>query len=410
MKHKLACLFLILALAGCARKNEESPKPVVEVKTATVEQADLDVVVHGPATVFPIAQANLASRLTAPLRELLVGKGDTVSRGQVLARLEKTDLLAQHAEAAAAVTDAEATLEKTVNGTLPTDIERARGQAAMAAASLQQAQKFYDRRKQLYEQGAIPQRDLLVSETDLSLAKTNFEVARKSLQLLEGQSKASDIQIARSRVEQSKGRLGNIAAQLQFTEIRAPFAGTLIEQFVFPGDMAKPDAPVFTLADLSTAVARAQVPEAEAAALRRGQPCSLAPSDDPEASYGGKLTVVNQAVDPARRTVEAWCEIPNAKRPLRAGIFGTLTIVTGRLTKSLAVPLKAVQFEEGTRKGFVMVVAGGRAAKRAVETGPRVGDRVPVHSGVKAGETVIVEGGYGVPDGTEVKTARGSKE
>jgi len=403
--NRAALLALITAaLTGCHSKEEDPPKPLVEVKVAIAEVAEVRVVVRAPATVFAREQANIAPRLTAPVGELAVRKGDSVSAGQVLARLENRDLLAQKAEAAASLSDAEASLAKVTSGTLPTEIERARGQAATTQAALSQAQKFYDRRKQLYDQGAIPGRDLLVSETDLAQAKTNHEVAVKALQLLEGQSKERDIQIARSRVEQARGRLAFIEAQLSYSEIRSPFAGTVTEQFLFPGDMARPDTPIFTVADLSVAVARAQVPEANAAEVRKGETCSLRPTDRPEAAYQGTVTVVNRAVDPARRTVEVWCEIANSSAQLRAGAFGNVVIVTGSLKKAIVTPLTAVQFEEGAAKGAVMVVGkDGKAARREVDTAPAERGSVAVVQGLTAGETVIVEGGYGLPEGTQVR-------
>jgi multidrug efflux pump subunit AcrA (membrane-fusion protein) len=393
-----------VALCGCRSKEEDPSSPLVDVKVETAREDDVQIIVRAPATVFAREQANIAPRLTAPVRELAVRKGDTVAASQVLARLENRDLLAQKAEASAAVADAEASLAKVTSGTLPTEIERARGQVATTQAALNQARKFYDRRKQLFDQGAIPARDLLVSETDLAQARTNHEVAVRALQLLEGQSMERDIQIARSRLEQARGRLAFIEAQLSYAEVRSPFAGTVTEQFLFPGDMAKPDTAIFTVADLSVAVARAQVPEANAKEVRRGEICTLNPSDQPGVEYRGAITVVNNAVDPARRTVEVWCEIPNAKAHLRVGTFGQVEIVTGSLKKAIVIPVAAVQFEEGSSKGVVMSVDKDRkAVKHAVDTAPAGRGTVAIVEGLRAGDMVIVEGGYGLPEGTPVR-------
>jgi len=403
MRPGLSITLLAIILAGCHSKEEEAVKPLVEVKVARAEEAVVKVLVRAPATVFAREQANIASRLTAPVRELPVRKGDSVSAAQVLARLEKRDLLAQRTEAAAALADAEASLAKVTLGTLPTDIERARGQVATAQAALNQAQKFYERRKHLFDQGAIPGRDLLMSETDLALSKTSHQVAVKALQLLESQSKEQDLQIARSRVDQARGRLSFVDAQLSYADVRSPFAGTITEQFLFPGDMAKPDTPIFTVADLSVAVARAQVPEASAPNVRRGEPCSLFPSDQSESGFPGTVTMVNRAVDPSRRSVEVWCEIPNKTSRIRAGVFGTVVIETGSLSKAVVVPITAVQFDEGTAKGTVMVVDQGRKTqKRPVETTQAEEGKIAVIHGLRAGETVIVEGGYGLQEDTEV--------
>ena len=394
------CVFL----AACSRENETKPEPVVEVKAARTEVADLDVTVHAPAAVFPRQQANIASRVTSPIRELRARKGDSVSAGQVLAVLENRDVRAQQQEALAALEDATAQLQKISTGTLPTDIERARGQLATAEAALNQARKIYDRRAELFRLGAIPARDLLVSQTELANANANYEVARRSLELLETQSREKDIRIAESRVAQARARLAQVEALLQFTELRAPFAGTITEQLLYPGDMAKPETSLFTVMDLAVAVARAQVPEAEAREIRLKQRCDFMPADSKDKKFGGKVSVVNKAVDPARRTVEVWCDLQNPDRWLRAGVFGAVDIVTGTAPKSILVPQSAVQFVEGTRSGAVLVVDGKRVAhKREVETGMISQGKVQIRSGLRAGELVVVEGGYGLPDGTEVR-------
>jgi multidrug efflux pump subunit AcrA (membrane-fusion protein) len=394
-----------IILAGCASHDEAVPrKPVVSVKVARAEIADLRVHLRAPASIFGRQEASIAARITAPIRSLRARKGDTVAAGQSLAELDDRDLLAQRAEAEAAVADAQATLQKVTAGTLPTDIERARGQLATAEAALNQAQKIYDRRRQLFEQGAIPGRDLLVSETELAQGRTGHEVAKKSLELLLSQSRDRDIRIAESRLEQAKARLAYLEAQLQFTRLRSPFAGTITEQFLYPGDMAKSDAPVFTIIDLSVAVARAQVPEADAAAVRTGQECSFSSIDAGGAGHAGRVSVVNKAVDPARRTVEVWCGIPNPGYSLRAGAFGEVRIATATEPRAVTVPLSAVQFVEGTRKGTVLVVDDRRIARnREVETGHVADAKVQIKQGLKGGELVVIEGGYGLPDETQVQ-------
>ena len=254
--------------------------------------------------------------------------------------LESSDIVAQRDEARAAVADAQANLQKISTGTLPTDVEKARGQVTLAEAALNQADKNHARRAELYKQGAIPGRDLLASETDLKQAQASYDVARRTLDLLEHQSREQDIRIAESQVEQAKARLATVEAQLRFAEIRSPFAGTVTDQFMYPGDLAKPDTPIFTVMDLSVAVARAQVPETQAGSIRAGQPCSFASSDASAGAATGQITVVSRAVDPAKRTVEVWCEIANPERRLRAGAFGSVASppATRRIRSSCRLP------------------------------------------------------------------------
>ena len=210
----------ILLLLGCSQSEDTVPKHVVAVKVARAERFDVSLTIRAPATLFPREQANLAARTASPIRELRARKGDNVSAGQVLAVLENHDLQAQRQEAEASVMESQANLEKISSGTLVTEVERARGQVAIAEAGLNQAQKNYDRRAELFAQGAIAQRDLLFSQTELAQAKTAFDVATKTLELLEHQSGGRDIRQAESRLAQAKARLQLIEAQLQFTELQ----------------------------------------------------------------------------------------------------------------------------------------------------------------------------------------------
>ena len=386
-------LALFLAMTtGCGPKDqaEEQLKPVVAVKLATAEQSDVKITVGAPATIFGRQQASVASRITAPIRELKVRKGDQVTAGQVLAILDNRDLMAQVHEMRAAVADAEATQA--------TDVDRARGDLAIAEATLNQAKEIYNRRKSLFQQGAIPERDLLISQTDFETARTKEQVAARTLENLQ-----KNAGVAQSRLAQARARLANLEAQLSFTEIRSPSAGNVTEQYFFPGDMAQPNTPLFTVADLSTAVARAQVPESAANDLKSGQSCSFRPADSTN-SYQGRITMVNEAVDPARRTVEAWCEIPNSSGALRAAEFGQVQIVTRVEKNQVVVPQSAVQLKEGTREGWVMVVDDKNIAhKTNIVAGEFFSDEAPIMKGLRPGATVIAVGAYGMEDGTEVK-------
>jgi len=402
---KLIVLSLLLCTAatGCRKGDEGETAPLVAVKVARAEAANVPLTIEAPAVIYGKAQANISSRITAPIRRLEVRKGDTVQFGQVLALLESRDLEARQDDATAALTDAEASFQKAKNGSLLTDMQRARSELAAKEAALALAQKIYDRRSDLYRQGAISGRELQTSEADRAQAKANYHVARLNLDVLEHHTSSNDLTIAESKVAQSRARRALADAELGFAELKSPMKGTITEQFMYPGDMAKPDLPLFTVVDLSVAVARVQVPESQAAQIARGQSCTFAAPDVSFPVLEGKITVVNQAVDPARRTVEVWCEIPNAKGLLKTGMFGKASILVGIVAHAVVVPESAVEFDEGTTHGKAYVIDRQHVAHlHEVEAAAIDDKKVRVMQGLAPGETVIVQGGYGLPDGTKV--------
>lgn len=405
---------LCLLLAACSKpaaEEEAEPHPVVSVKTAKAETHDLTVTVNAPATIFPREQANVTARMTAPIQSLRVRKGELVTAGQSIATLDHRDLDAQRADAQAQLEDAQATLEKTQQGTIPADVDQKRGAIQLADAALKQAQLNADRRGQLFRDGAIPQRDLLQAQTDLAQAQTTYDVAKRALDFAQSQTNEREIRSAQARVASARAKLQLADAQLQFTEILAPFAGTISDQFVFAGDLADSTKPLFQIMDLAVVNARAQVPEDEARSVRAGQSCAFAPVDTSLGNFNGTVTVINQAVDAQRRTVEIWCQIDNPTRRLNGNVFGEVHIVVRQISRAVVVPATAIEIQQGQTKGSVLVVDDKNIAHRVeIEPGEKSAGMVQVRSGVKAGDIIVIEGGYALPDGTQVEVAKAEEK
>ncbi len=401
---KVAFLSALL-LAGCGGPEEGAePEMIVEVRTAQARVEDVEQILSAPANIFPISEAKVASKLTAPIARLGARKGDRVLKGQILAWLRSDDLDAQLAEALAQVADAEANLEKVSAGTLPTEIERAQGELERTTSALTEAKQIFERRRDLVAEGALSERDLLLAKTQYEQAQTANRVAKTALELLSGQSRLQDIRIAESGLSQAKARSQFVEAQLGFGRVESPSPGYVTDQFLYPGDMAQPGTPIFTVMDLSTVVARGHFPEENAGELRRGQDCRFAGIDSLNGGHAGKLTVVNQAVDAARRSVEAWCEIPNRDSGIKAGLFGQVSVVTGRRRDAVTVPRAAVEFDRDRERGVVWSVgADNRAHEHRVRTGVVSPTTVEVLDGIEIGATVVVEGGYGLSEGLAVR-------
>jgi multidrug efflux pump subunit AcrA (membrane-fusion protein) len=406
MKYCIALFLLGLVVVGCRSGNNRDKKVIVNVSVQKAVAKNVPLLVSAPATVFGKSEAHISARITASIQQVLVHKGQAVKTGQGLAVLDRRDLAAQHADAVASMHSAEASLERTEHASIPLQLTQARGDLAAKKAALNLASKVYERRKQLLAEGAISGRDLQISEAELAQAQANFDAAQTNFDAVEKHTSVEDLRTAKNNLAQSQARESLAAANLSFAEIRSPFSGTVTEQLVFPGDMASTGTQLFTVADMSTAVARAQVDADQVTAIKIGQSCSFSKNDGSEPAAQGKITVVNQAVDTARRTVEVWCEIPNHDGTLKSGFFGSVKIVVGKAPQAVAIPSSAIEFEEGTQKGKVYAVDDRQIAHLRTVTAVSIDDQeVRVSSGLRAGELVITAGEYGLPDGTQVNPA-----
>jgi HlyD family secretion protein len=395
-------LLALLALTACS-KQEKEPEPVVTVQTVTAHAMKLEQIVRTEAILYPKNQAAITPKIAAPVRKFYVNRGSRVHEGQLLATLENRDIAAAVAENKGALEQAQAAYETTTNATLPEDLRKAETDEKSAAETLDAAQKVYDSRKNLYQQGALPRKDLDAASVALVQAKGQYQLAQQHLAAMQSTGKQQTMKSAAGQLSSAQGKYQGAAAQLSYTEIRSPINGIVTDRPVYPGETPAPGTPLLTIMDTSSAIAKAHIPQADAALLKVGDIATITtPGSAPSEA---KITLVSPATDPNSTTVEVWVEAPNKDGALRPGMAAQLEIVARTVPNAIAVPSTAVlKTPEGATT--VMVVGKDeRAHRTAVELGLQSGNNIQVTKGLGGGETVIASGAYGLPDNTRVKPA-----
>jgi membrane fusion protein (multidrug efflux system) len=195
------------------------------------------------------------------------------------------------------------------------------------------------------------------------------------------------------------------AAQLASLEVVAPVSGTVTAVNVQPGQSVDSTTTVAEIIDLDRLALSMKVPSAQAGQLQVGQKTQIASEPPVTAS----LSFVGSTVDPADGTVPAWALLP-PNSGLRPGQLVQFKLVTEARTNCLAAPsASVVTDEDGT--SAIWLVNGDQATKTNVEAGVREDDWVEVTaSGLKAGDSVVTVGAYGLPDSTQIKILNQSNE
>jgi RND family efflux transporter MFP subunit len=273
-----------------------------------------------------------------------------------------------------------------------------------ARAALDNAQTTYERRKVLYEQGGISKKELEASLLAATQAEDDLRLAESSTTLHRDVTNPGDITVAQSKARQARDRLSNLEAQVGYTVIRAPFDGVITDQFQYQGDLANPGQKIVTVADGSTLIAKMQVGDATASKLKQGDAVKVLPDDLPGEAFAGSVTLVGRAADPQSRSVEVWVLVPNPASRLRPNGVARVVIAAQPTPNAVIVPSSAVTLDAtNVNSGTVMVVDQKSIAHEVkVTTGIRSGGRTQITSGLNGGETVVIEGNYGLPDGTKV--------
>jgi RND family efflux transporter MFP subunit len=200
----------------------------------------------------------------------------------------------------------------------------------------------------------------------------------------------------------AKGKYQGAEAQLSYSEIRSPISGVVTDRPLYPGEMATAGTPLLTVMDLSHVIAKAHIPQAEAALLKIGDKATITAASLSE-PLPGKVAVVSPALDPNSTTVEVWVDAANPHGELKPGTSVSISMVARTIPNALTVPANAVLTEPDGSTSVMVIGDDSRAHQRDVKTGVRQEGQVQIVSGLKAGERVVTSGAYGLPDNTRVQ-------
>jgi membrane fusion protein, heavy metal efflux system len=183
--------------------------------------------------------------------------------------------------------------------------------------------------------------------------------------------------------------LGKKPQEQVLMEVRAPFAGEIVERMAVRGALVDAGKPLFTLVDHSTVWAMLQVPEGTLARVKAGQTVELRVDSLPGQVFTGKLTWIGPAVDERTRMARARAEFANPDRLLKDKMFATARILTRQAEGAMLVPPSAIQHLEG--KPFAFVKLGEDLFDaRAVRLGAKLDGRQEVLAGLKPDEPIAV--------------------
>lgn len=394
----------ILAMrAGNSSSAPEQPAAQPAPAAVTVSAArrtDLVTRVTATGTVSALREARIAARMPGRVTAVLVREGDRVGAGTALLRLDGSEFFAGEAQARAAVSAARAQRDLLQAGALPEERQQAANAVAQAKAALDQAQTEAERMRSLYAMGAIAKQQLDVVETQLRMARTTYDSARQQQNIVNEGPRVEQIRAAQAQAAGAEAGLAAARVRVRDLVLTAPFAGTIVQRMVEPGESVSPAIPSFLLAQLDAVNVELAVPERNRTALRVGQTATVTVDSLPGRMFNGRIAEISPGASAVSRAFVVKVRVPNQQRMLQPGMFARGTIVTGSRPSVLQISERAVITTAGGP--VVFVVQNGRAVRRAVTLGERQEGLVEVKSGVQVGEMVVIEGQEGLTDNQAV--------
>jgi len=397
----LGAIVLPLALLpGC--KKETEPEPLVTVQAEHPELGPIAEHITADAVLAPLAQAAIEPKISAPVHQFLVQRGARVKAGQLLAVLENKDLAAAALDNRGSYVAAQAAFETATKAQVPEDTLKAESDLTQAKANLDLNQSIVKSRKQLFAEGAIPGRDLDTAQAALVQAQAAYDAAAKHLESMRNVSRAAALKVAQGQLTSAQGKYEGAEAQVNYSEIRSPIDGVVTDRPLFAGETANAGAPLITVMETATLLAKTHIAQHLTQQMKVGDEAEIhVPGiDEP---VPAKVSFISPALDPGSTTLEVWLKIDNKAGKLKVGTPVKVSITGVSLPKVLKVPASSILTAQDGSKSVMVIGADSVAHRKAVALGIQGEKDVQVTSGIKADDTVITTGAYGLDEGTKVK-------
>ena len=358
LRAVVLALSFIVPFTSCsqeARPSRAEATPAVAAVTAAARIEEIPDLLSLTGTIQPFSRVVLSARVMGVIRSIAVREGALVRAGQVLVRIDDTDLSAAVAQAEAAV------------------------EAARAA-----------------EENAAVHRDRM---RDLESRQAATRKNREDAEM--GYS------VAAAQRRQAESALAGARATLAYATITSPVGGIVAGRSAEEGDMAAPGMPILTLEEVARMKVEAALPETEAASIAQGTPVTVSFDAGGLAPRRAEVFELLPTADPATRTLLVRVLLDNADRSLRSGTFARLGIERGT-RKALRVP-RAALLERGALTGIYVAIPenGGTLARlRWVRTGRSDGEQVEILGGLAEGERYVTSVTPDLTDGSPLTAGR----
>jgi multidrug efflux pump subunit AcrA (membrane-fusion protein) len=391
----------LFVFVGCSKKEPEVV-PEVSVQVTPAKKGDVSRMVAAEAVVFPLQQAVVTPKISSTIKSFAVQRGARVRKGQLLAVLENADLSAAATQSKGEYEQAEGAYVTSTASSIPEQIQKAELDASSSKAAADAQKQVAESRKELFQQGALPRRELDAAEVALAQAQSQYQQAQKVLDDLRRSGKEQAVKSAGGQFNAAKGKLLASEAALSYSYIKSPINGVVTDRPLYPGELASANQPLLTVMDNSSLIAKAHISQAQAVGLKKGAEAEIriAGQDDP---IPGKLSLVSPALDPGSTTIEVWVQAAKPPDSLRPGMTVEISITAATAEDAVIVPNNSI-FKTNDGANYVVVTGSDNVAhQKKVQLGIRGVAETQITSGVDAGESVITSGGYGLPDKTKIK-------
>lgn len=381
---------LVLLIVGGLLAATSGGTKIDPSKLAKVEKGDLAKSVVATGKVEPITKVEVKSKASGIVKKLYVDAGDKVKKGQLLAQLDKDEILAQVEQSKAALSAAQASLKSA-----EADYERAKVDAEGPDVPL--LKRAYDRALGMAKDGVVSASALDDAEKNYQLALNKQNVSKAQVTVLRAKIAQSQAQVA-----QDQANLKQLEEQLSYTDVESPIDGVVLSRDVEMGDavssilvLGSSATLVMTLGDTSEVYVKGKVDESDIGKVYLGQPARIKVESFKDKTFNGKVTKISpMGVEKDNvTTFEVRVSINNPGGELKAEMTANAEIILEEHKNVLQIPEGSIIYDNQKKASVEVPDSKGKEGKRkvAVNIGISNGAKTELLSGLKEGEQVVLQ-------------------
>lgn len=284
-------------------------------------------------------------KIPGRVNERPVDEGETISIGQLVARLDSADLAHDVAIRQAEVATARSVLAELEAGSRLEEIGQAEAALAAAEAEAKRAADDFRRQEELYRREVIPKQKFDAARALHDASRAQARQAAEALTLVRKGPRREKIDQARARLREAEAALALSRERLGYATLAAPATGMIMAKHIEPGEQVAPGTPVVTIGELENVWVRAYIPETDLGRVKVGQKARVTTDTWPGRIYDGRVSFIASDAEFTPKNVQTPKErvklvyrikitLPNPKRELKPGMPADAEIVTGTVNQA----------------------------------------------------------------------------
>lgn len=285
-----------------------------------------------------MTDAEVSFKIPGRVAERSVSEGETVRAGQIVARLDASELVQEVALRKAEVRAAEAALAELETGSRPEEIAQAEAVVRRAQADVARAQADFRRLKTLYEQENVSVQDYDAARTVVDVTEAKLREAQEQLRLVKKGPRIEKIDRARAQLQQANEALALAETRLSYATLASPLSGLVLSHNIEPGEYVAAGTPIVTVGDLEHVWLRAYVDETDLGRVKAGQAAKVTIDTYPNKAYEGRVSFIASQAEFTPKSVQTEKErvklvyrikitIANPEMELKAGMPADARII-----------------------------------------------------------------------------------